>query len=215
MGILTYGSLGPVKGKVGNLIVSSWKGKPYVKSLPAERKSPPSEKELSNRKKWAMAHEWLKPVTKFVREGFKGYTPTVEGFLAAKSYLLKNAFEGMAPDLTINPALVKVSSGELPLPENIQATLQGNDIVQLTWSTEDITRINRYDQVMLLAYDIEKRFSITTLTGQLRNTGVDTLKLSAVRGRVYHLYAAFVAADRSMQSDSIYLGMVNMQPNSQ
>jgi hypothetical protein len=212
MASLTYGSLGPVNGKVGNLIVSTWKGKPYVKSLPAERKSPPTEKELNNRKKWAMAQAWLRPVTKFVREGFKGYTSTVEGFLAAKSYLLKNAFEGMAPDLTINPALVKVSSGELPLPENIQATLQGNDTVQFTWGTEDIARTNRYDQVMLLAYDIENRFSIKTLTGQLRYTGVDTLQLSVVRGHVYHLYVAFVAADRSMQSDSIYLGAVNVKP---
>jgi hypothetical protein len=212
MASLTYGSLGPVKGKVGNLIVSSWKGKPYVKSLPAERKSPPTEKELNNRMKWTLAHAWLKPVTKFVREGFKGYTPTVEGFLAAKSYVLKNAFEGMAPDLTINPALVKVSFGELPLPENIQATLQGNDTVQFTWSTEDITRTNRYDQVMLLAYDIENRYSIKTLTGQLRYTGVDTLQLSVVRGQVYHLYVAFVSADRSMQSDSIYLGAVNVKP---
>jgi hypothetical protein len=212
MASLTYGSLGPVNGKVGNLIVSTWKGKPYVKSLPAERKSPPTEKELNNRKKWAMAQAWLRPVTKFVREGFKGYTSTVEGFLAAKSYLLKNAFEGIAPDLTINPALVKVSSGELPLPENIQATLQGNDIVQFTWGTEDIARANRYDQVMLLAYDIENRFSIKTLTGQLRYTGVDTLQLSVVRGQVYHLYVAFVAADRSMQSDSIYLGAVNVKP---
>lgn len=50
-----------------------------------------------------MAQAWLRPVTQFVREGFKEYTPTVEGFLAAKSYLLKNAFEGTAPDLTINP----------------------------------------------------------------------------------------------------------------
>lgn len=209
MGRLTYGTLGPVKGKVGNMIVSSWKGKPYVKSLPAERKSPPTEKELINRKKWAMAQAWLKPVTKFVREGFKGYTPTVEGFLAAKSYLLKNAIEGTAPDLIINPALVKVSSGELPLPE-IQASLIEYDIVQFTWSTEGITGSSRYDQVMLLAYDIENRFSKTKLTGQLRYTGVDTLELSVVRGQVYHLYAAFVSADRSMQSDSVYLGMTSV-----
>ncbi|OQP65983.1 hypothetical protein A3860_15450 [Niastella vici] len=212
MGSLKYGSLGPVNGKVGNLIVSSWKGKPYVKSLPKERKSMPSEKELINRKKWAMAQAWLRPVTKFVREGFRGYTETVEGYLAAKSCLLKNAFEGVAPDLIINPALVKVSAGELPLPQNMQATLLENHVVQFAWSTEAISRSNRYDQVMLLAYDIENGFSISTLTGLLRYTGADTLQLSAVRGQVYHLYAAFIAADRSMQSDSIYLGAMNVKP---
>lgn len=49
MASLIYGSLGPVTGKVGNLIVSSWKRMPYVKSLPRDRKSPPTEKELINR----------------------------------------------------------------------------------------------------------------------------------------------------------------------
>ena len=212
MARLTYGSLGPVTGKVGNLIVSSWKGKPYVKSLPRDRKSPPTEKELINRQKWAMAQAWLRPVTQFVREGFKEYTPTVEGFLAAKSYLLKNAFEGAAPDLAINPALVKLSAGELPLPQNLQVNLLDGETAQFSWDTADLSRSNRYDQAMLLAYDVENRFSITTLTGQLRYTGVDTLKLSVVRGQVYHLYIAFIAADRSMRSDSVYLGSINVKP---
>src|SRR5688572_10600068 len=112
MGSIKYGNVGQINGKVGDVVVSSWKGKPYVKSVPGERKTPPTEKELINRKKWAMAQAWLKPVTKFVRQGFNGYTPTVEGFLAAKSYLLKNAFEGEAPHFIINPAVVKVSYGE-------------------------------------------------------------------------------------------------------
>lgn len=210
--IKKVGSIGLVSGKVGDIIISSWKGKPYVKSLPRERKSPPSKKEMINRQKWAMAQAWLKPVTKFVREGFNGYTPTIEGFLAAKSCLLKNAFEGTAPDIAINPALVKVSAGELPLPAHMQTTLLENFTVQFTWSTEVMAGSSRYDQVMLLAYDVENRYAVTVLTGQLRYAGVDTLELSVYRGQVYHLYAAFVAADRSMQSDSIYLGAMNVKP---
>ena len=211
MGSLKYGNVGQINGKVGDVVVSSWKGKPYVKSVPGERKSPPTEKELNNRKKWAMAQAWLKPVTKFVRQGFNGYTPTVEGFLAAKSYLLKNAFEGEAPDFIVNPALVKVSSGELPLPEQITATLIDDFVVQFNWDTENIALPNRYDQVMLLAYNVEKSYPAFKITGQFRSTGVDTLKLSVGRAPgVYHLYVAFVAADRSSQSDSVYLGAVNV-----
>ncbi|HEX6430493.1 MAG TPA: DUF6266 family protein [Niastella sp.] len=210
MGSLKYGNLGQITGKVGDVVVSSWKGKPYVKSVPGERKSPPTVKELNNRKKWAMAQAWLKPVTKFVRRGFNGYTPTVEGFLAAKSYLLKNAFEGEAPEFFINPALVKVSSGELPLPEQITAILISDFLVQFTWDTENIGIFNKYDQVMLLAYDIHNSAAFYKLTGQLRTTGTDALQLKSFSNRVYHLYVAFVAADRSTQSDSVYLGAVNV-----
>ena len=206
MGRIQFGSIGQMNGKVGNIVISSWKGKPYVKSAPGERTAPPTQKEIANRKKWAMAHAWLKPVTEFVREGFKGYTDTVEGFIAAKSYLLKNAFEGSAPELIINPALVKVSSGELPLPQHITVTQNANKELEFTWDTNDIEYANKYDQVMLLAYDIEGGYAYSRLAGQLRMNGSDILNVQRGFNRTLHLYIAFVSADRSTRSNSLYLG---------
>lgn len=209
--IKKVGSLGLITGKVGDVVCSSWKGKPYVKSAPGKRKPATTEKEMANRNKWAMAQAWLKPVTEFVREGFRGYSPTVEGFIAAKSYLLKNAFEGVAPDSHINPALVKVSFGELPLPQNMTAMAISNKDIQFTWDTGNIsTEKNKYDQAMLLAYDIEHGRGQKKLIGELRKTGADTLRLHAPANNTYHLYIAFVAADRMSQSDSVYLGTVSM-----
>lgn len=209
MARLTYGSIGAVNGKVGNMVVSSWKGIPYVKSLPVKRKSPLTQKEIANRKKWAMAHAWLKPVKDVVREGFRGYTSTVEGFIAAKSYLLKNAFEGVAPDLTINPALVKVSCGDLPLPATITVHAVTNNTIQFNWSTDNSTGKRKYDQVMLLAYDIVNRYAYYHLTGELRKAGSDKVKVRVPEDNVLHLYIAFVSADRSMRSDSLYLGTIS------
>ena len=160
-----------------------------------------------------MAHAWLTPVKGFVREGFKGYTSTVEGFIAAKSYLLKNAFEGIAPDLHINPALVKVSYGELPLPANITVHAATKDTIQFTWSTENSTGKRKYDQVMLLAYDIVNRHAFHQLIGELRKAGSDKVKVHIPEGKVYHLYIAFVSADRSIQSDSLYMGTISLQPD--
>ncbi|MCS3795583.1 DUF6266 family protein [Niastella sp. OAS944] len=208
MGRIQFGSLGPINGKVGNLVISSWKGKPYVKSAPGERTVPPTPKEMANRKKWAMAHAWLKPVTEFVREGFKGYSDTIEGFIAAKSYLLKNAFEGSAPELTINPALVKVSFGELSLPQHINVTLNTNKELQFTWDANDIEFANRYDQVMLLAYDIEGGYAYTRLAGQLRMNGSDTVNVQRGLNRTLHVYIAFVSANRLTRSNSLYLGPI-------
>jgi hypothetical protein len=211
MGSIQFGALGSITGKVGNIVISSWKGKPYVKSAPGERKSPLTQKEIANRKKWAMAHAWLQPLTNFVREGFKGYTETVEGFIAAKSYLLKNAFEDSATDLFINPALVKVSSGELPLPQHINVTQTTNKELQFTWDTNDIEFTNRYDQVMLLAYDIEGGYAYTRLTGQLRMNGSDTISVQRGFNRTLHLYIAFVSANRATRSNSLYLGPITIE----
>ena len=165
-----------------------------------------SKKELANRKKFAAAQAWLQPLLEFVREGFRGYSQRSHGFIAAKSWLLKNAFVSDESGLVINPALVKVSSGSLPLPENLTVSQMENGDLKFTWDPVYKDGASNEDQIMMLAYDIEKAITVYTKTGQFRNTGSDTLTLSNTNGKNYHVYAAFNAADRSRQSESVYLG---------
>jgi hypothetical protein len=209
MATYSDGINGKFRGKVGTVIGSSWKGIPYMKSLHAKRTIPAHKNEQLNRNKFTMAHRWLQPVTDFVRAGYKGYTPTMEGFLAAKSYLLKNAFEGEGTDMVINPALMNVSYGDLPLPENIIAAKTAPNELQITWDGSKNSGPHARDQVMMLAYDIENGKATFNITGQLRYVGVDTLFISpAIPERTYHIYVAFVAADRTRQSASVYLGTI-------
>ncbi len=210
MATYTDGINGKFRGKVGTVIGSSWKGIPYMKSLHSKRTIPAHKDEQLNRNKFAMAHRWLQPVTDFVRAGYKGYTPTVEGFLAAKSYLLKNAFEGEGTDMVINPALMKVSYGDLPLPENITAAKTAPNELQVSWDGSKKSGPHARDQIMVLAYDIENGKANFNIIGQFRYVGIDTLYISpAIPERTYHIYAAFVAADRSRQSTSVYLGTIS------
>ncbi|RRN77599.1 hypothetical protein EIM50_18785, partial [Pseudoxanthomonas sp. SGD-10] len=118
------GISGPFAGKVGNVVGCSWKGINYMRSLPAKRKGKPTAGELANRKRFADAQAWLKPITAFVRVGYQGYSPTVEGFVAAKSYLLKNAMEGEHPNCNVNPEKMKVSFGNLQNPAEANASFE-------------------------------------------------------------------------------------------
>jgi hypothetical protein len=210
MATYSDGINGNFKGKVGTVIGSSWKGIPYMKSLYHTRTIPPHEKEQQNRNKFGMAHRWLQPVTEFVRVGYKGYSPTVEGFLAAKSCLLKNAFAGEGANMGIDPALAQVSYGELPLPTNITAAKVTTDYLQISWDAPKMNMPDACDQIMMLAYDIENGEATSNVTGQFRYVGTDTLYIPpAIPERTWHIYAAFVAADRSQQSASVYLGTIN------
>ena len=180
-----------------------------MRSLPEPRTSAPTGGEMKNRKKWALSQSWLQPITQFVRIGWKGYSLKSEGFIAAKSYLLKNAFEVVADDVAINPALVKLSSGDLPLPATIEAAQLENSLVQFTWDTGfDSEKANKGDQIMMLAYNDEMKSAKVDVMGQLRKNGRDTLTLKAAAPGTYHLYAAFISYDRTRQSDSVYLGSV-------
>jgi hypothetical protein len=217
MARLVNGIMGPLNGKVGTVVCSSWKGIPYVKARPGKRTKPARKKEAANRQKFAKAHEWLQPLLDFVRTGFKGYSDKVEGFNAAKSHLLKNAFEVKDGESVINPALVKVSVGDLPLPENITIAT-APDQIRFSWDTGSIDFYNQYDQAMVLAYDIDaeltrlnRRIALYELTGQFRSNGAHVLTISPrLDIGTYHCYIAFVSADRSRRSDSVYLGTVTV-----
>ena len=213
MGKLINGINGPFTGKVGTVVGSSWKGEYYIKAKYKKRTPHISDKEKGNRSKFSMAQFWLKPLLDFVRVGFKGYSQLSEGFVAAKSYLMKNAMEGSGAETIINPALVKVSYGDLPLSENIAVKLIPGNQLQFTWNAAADLDLRAKDQVMLLAYDAEHQndsYVAWTITGQFRSAGSDILKLPEETGHTYQVYAAFIAADRTKQSNSVYLGEVNV-----
>ena len=210
MGKLNSGLQGSFGGQVGKVVGSSWKGIPYIKSAYKSRTKKISKKEVANRNKFGMAQEWLKPLLPFVREGFKGYSETVEGYLAAKSWLLRNCFTGDGSNIRIDPALMKVSSGELLLPGDMTVGQTKAGHLQFTWDSTPIPETSGQDQAMLLAYDVENKVAWYTLTGQFRSVGSDTLEIDTKPGRTYQVYLAFTAADRTRQSDSAYLGELKL-----
>jgi hypothetical protein len=204
MARLTAGIHGPLIGTIGNVVASSRNGVPYIKSAYKSRTKSVSDRELANRKKFKVAQHWLQPLTWFVRAGFNGYSERSYGFVAAKSYLLKHAMEvDNNNNPIVNPALVKVSYGELLLPESITVANVDNKQVEFSWHHKMYSGY-LYDQAMMLAYNIEKRKAQSITTGPFRKEGKGLLPIT--ENGTYHLYLAFVASDRSKQSDSIYLG---------
>ena len=182
MGKLINGINGPFLGKVGTASGSSWKGIPYIKGPYKKRTGKASKEEKGNRNKFAMAQRWLQPALSFVRQGFKNYSPTVDGFLAAKSWLLLHSFEGTQPDISINPALVKLSHGSLPLPANIRVEkINGS---QLVVSAEDLDFANEGHESLVCSYvgeDMEIGFNSKFLVEMVSNLESDeiTIEMSA------------------------------------
>jgi hypothetical protein len=208
MARLTNGINGPLKGKVGSVIASSMNGVEYLKGQHKKRTKKVSKKELGNRKKFTATQAWLKPLLHFLRDGYKNYSPTVYGFVAAKSYLHKNALRQDETGFDILPELMKVSYGTLPLSNNLQVKQLNEKELEFTWDTTCPQGADPDDQVMLLAYNDIDHLAFFTTTGQFRKTGKDTLSIEGKAGQRFHVYMAFSAADRLRQSDSVYLGEI-------
>ena len=203
MARLINGINGPFIGKAGSVIGYTVNGVGYMKGLYKKRTKKPKEGEALNRKKFAAAQAWLQPVTDFVRVGIKGYNERFQGFTAAKSWLLKNCIQVIDGEIVIDPALVKISSGNLPLPENIQCSLQEPNTFRISW-TPARERGFLHDQAMVMAYD-QKHSPYGVIYGSDRTVG-EVLVPVHPSSKPYHVYLAFIAGDRSRQSDSVYLG---------
>jgi hypothetical protein len=202
-----FGIHGPFSGKVGTVVGASWKGIPYMRSLPKKRTGKISEAEQANRKRFALAQLWLKPLTPFLRIGFKNYRDRLEGFVAAKSYLLKNAIEEQEGAILINPEKVLLSHGPLELPTGIEVTLEEEGKLSFYWDTPSLSNSGARDQAMLMAYCLEENQAVYETHGAFRETGTDVLALPTnFKGKSILVYAAFVSADRERQSMSVFVG---------
>ena len=216
MAKMKNGLLGPISGKVGSVVGSSWRGIEYIKSKP-KRKKPPTEGELANRFVFAYTQLWLQPIKDFLKVGFRDDDNTVYGVNAAKSYLYKNALTKDGFNSTIHPHLMKVSMGTLPLSGDIKVEKTSASELTFTWDEGKVTDGHPDDQIMLLAYNIQDKDKVIigdvfgTVAGQFRKSGMEKLRVESnpqTPDLDYHVYAAFSAMDRSRQSDSIYLGTV-------
>ena len=213
------GIMGAFSGTIGPVVGSSRNGVPYIKGKGKPRSGPVGETEAANMKRFAAGHAWLKPLLPLLRVGFKGYSQTTYGYNAAKSYNFKYAMENGQ----MIPARVKLSSGDLPLSENLTVTLetnpganangtaQANNILdrslRFSWSADYIEGASNKDQIMVLAYHPESSTALQEIHGTFRESGEQRLRVTSdLAGKTIYVYAAFVAADRSRQSDSVFLG---------
>ena len=204
-----FGANGPFVGKLGNVVGCTWKGIPYLRSLPKKRIGKISVAEQANREKFAVAQVWLKPLTPFLRVGFKGYSEKVEGFIAAKSYLLKNSMEPLATGFYVNPEKVLLSYGMLEEPTHTAVSVIDENKLKFTWQPCAGNAPQAHDQAMLMAYCVEANEACYEIHGAFRYLGKAELVLSPnFKGKAIQVYLAFLAADRKRQSNSVYLGEV-------
>jgi hypothetical protein len=203
----TEGISGSFHGKIGPVIGSSRNGVPYMKGKGNPRTKPFSNAEVANHNKFSTAHTWLQPLIKVLRVGYNGYSKTTYGFNAAKSYVLNYAMEFGQ----VLPELVKISLGDLPLSSDFKVSIAEDRKLLFNWSTAHIDDANHKDQLMVLAYHPENAIAIYEIHGAFRETGAQVLELVRdLAGKTIHVFAAFIAADRSRQSDSLYFGPITL-----
>ena len=136
MGRIKKGILGSFSGKVGTVVGASWKGVAYMRSLPQKSKTSCTERQASQRTKFAITMGYLTPMAAVLRIGWKLYARRQSPFNAATSYTLTNAIVGAYPDFEIDPSKVLISRGALAGAERAEGIQ--NIAMPTDWSGDDL-----------------------------------------------------------------------------
>ena len=211
MGTIKKGILGGFSGKVGNVVGASWRGISYMRSLPQNVRNPRTAGQRSQRSKFALALALLKPMTAFLRTGWKLYAHRQSPFNSAMSYTLANAIVGTYPDYQVDLSKVLVSRGNLQSASNATTTATGGNIV-ISWNDNSgVGSAKQTDKALIAILNLEKGEAITDTAGRERTEETQTIVLPADwSGDEVQTYLGFVSEDGREVSNSAYLGAIEI-----
>lgn len=202
------GFLGKLSGKVGNVIFSSWKGIPYIKSRPVGNSSN-TKAQQNQRSKFKLVIDFVNAIKPVINAGFKWNTERMTEMNSATSYIMKNAVKGSKPNLEIDFPSVLVARGTLPGPLEAEISRKKDNLLQFSWTYNKELGIQRgNDYVLAMAYHPEHERGRWIADGRVLRKE-EQLKLRLPDNwdaTKVEPYLAFAAPDGSDASDSVYLG---------
>src|SRR5215217_5410182 len=211
MGIAKNGPFGLHTGKIGNLVYYQLNGKNVVREI-GKSNLTPSEKQLRVYMQTGLMSSFFSVILPFITTGYAAETTMSD--LNAHNICMKQKREmivkGTYPDLELAYDKILVSKGIL-LPAVAPMLGQSPEGLQFSWHTDpQMAWPDSSDQAMLLAYFPETKALAYKLFGSSRLSGEDTLLIPAeLQDQHMHVYLSFIAADRSAQASSTYMGSLN------
>lgn len=213
MAKILNGILGGFSGKVGTVIGACWKGIDYMRGLATSITNPKTPAQLDQRARFSLMIAFLRPLTAFLRIGFKSAAIRMSSFNAAMAYNVKNAITGLYPDYTVDYTRARLTQGNLVGALNPVAVSVVAGTIAFTWEDNSLDgNAMADDKVILLAIDPEKGKAVSMIGPLTRTDGAQTLNVpDAFSGDQVECYISFTAADESVISDSLYVSRVLVQ----
>lgn len=200
---------GPISGKLGSVVGSSWRGIEYLKSLPDRGGKAFTEKQQNQQFLMGMVSKWLKPLKRIIEIGYQIFVTGKTPMNGCVSYHMKHAVEGNSPlEYVINFAKVIFSRGELLIALIKEVITLADAVLQIKWDNASTSIFNNDDdKATFIVYNVIKEAFVTFEDATLRGDKQAVLQLPATYiGDTIHLWQHFVNAKDDAVSTSVYLG---------
>jgi len=152
----------------------------------------------------------LKPITGFLRVGYKKYAIKQTAFNAAMSYILNNAVTGSSSaDYSVDLAKVLVSRGSLTGALNGVA-ISANGVVTVNWADNSGSgTATATDKALIVILNPTRAESIFDTGGNQRAATTEDITVPADWvGESVEVFLGFITADGKEVANSVYLGTV-------
>lgn len=211
MGTINKGILGGFSGKVGNVVGGNWKGIDYMRSKANRRNFTPTQAQLEQQVKFALAIRFIQTMSGLAEISFNSFAVRKTGVNSAVSYTLRNAIAGSYPVYSIQYPDALVSRGDLPnvLAPSVAPAAAG--IITWNWTDNSGVGIAKAtDKALLVAYCPALNQCIYTTGSASRSAVTDSLNLSAFSGQQVQTWIGFISLDSQNVANSIFTGEVTV-----
>lgn len=210
MGILKNGLFGPISGKVGNTVGSSWRGIHYVRSLSKKTKKEPSAKQLAARARFAAVNRFLLPFKDVIERGYSNQDvrrATAFNLAVKDNYAaLTGTDEHPGPDYS---KLVLSKDKKMvcrPLGYKIAAGTRGH--VQISWNGIDLFGLHANDKATVVISCPEKEEVIVCMDQFSRGDGLADLEIPSGWLSVTVYGYAFMTDGHGRHSSTAFAGLL-------
>ncbi|WP_369075003.1 DUF6266 family protein [Algoriphagus oliviformis] len=214
MAISNDNLIGKVSGKLGKIIIYRRNGKVCLRSKPEKISVPPSDRQIYQRKAFALVSTFLAPIRNELEFGFSGIVGENSKRVGrAISIAVKKAVLNENGEPVLQIGQVQTSTGLLLIPEECQLHWEGDSTARLEWRSNSFEGNGREgDRIFYLAYDPEAKRKWSVSERGYRKNGSLVIHFpwsGPLQGKFYHYVAFYRKTRAGMEfSDSVCLGKI-------
>ena len=199
------GIFGGFSGKIGNVVGCKGETGYYVRSIPSHTVNPQTERQQSQRGKFAQAMQFARTLTPFLRISYREFAGAGKPYHAAVSSFLKNAVVETDSGCAIDFAKALISRGSLTAVH--QAEIASSDHkITFTW-TDNSGEGNAAptDVTLLVAFNKTRWMAVYTDAAACRSDEKADLCIPADwDGDELAVYLGFRSKDGETVANSVY-----------
>ena len=192
-----------VSGRIGNVVFYTRNGVNYVRAAPDRKKDSWSPQQELHRQRFSKAsYLWsqlkktkVAPIWNLAGERMNGYACFIKANMPA--YALDGSI--------IDPKMLKISTGKLHLPMDLEALREhvGSTTITVSWKNDPNLIGKRLDDELMAVSATNGHYSAMTATGLLRSAENGSFTLPVKPVDATHVYLFFASQDRLDYTESV------------